>query len=244
MLVPVIHECCGECTSDEFCIQEMFIDNGDGTFGVRFYAPYGTGESAWVTVNKDLPIASYYSNSLKMAGSQTVINCIVVGSQARVDLESSGFGPANLTWAGLAEGLAQVNETGILQRSSVENSYKAIEGGAALGIDYITGKADFNSYAYSAPFDYFKDLDPTEEPILLGSFQKWSGSPNGTTQLVSGHAYSIVDKTLDDATGSYLFTVANPWGETAFNYDATFKMSEDTLSQFFDDETIFLATTQ
>ena len=227
-------------------LEDMFIDNKNGTFGVKFFAPYGAGPSAWVTVNRDLPVASYFKDSLMMAGSQTsekTYNYWEV--KPLIDLGSSGFGPANLTWAGLAEkALAQVNETGLLQRSSDKNSYRAIEGGLALGIDYITGSADFNSYAYESTFDDFKTLDPTVTPILLGSSQEWTGSKDNVTQLVSGHAYSIVDKNLDSDTNSYVYTVVNPWGETAFNYDATFPMDEQTLSEFFNKETVFLATTQ
>ena len=83
-----------------------------------------------------------------------------------IDLGSSGFGLANLTWAGLAE-KALASERNRPQRSSDKNSYRAIEGGLALGIDYITGSADFNSYAYESTFDDFKTLDPTVTPICL-----------------------------------------------------------------------------
>ena len=135
-----------------------------------------------------------------------------------------------------------MNETDILRRSSDQNSYEAIEGGLSLGIDYLTGQQNYNSYTNTIPFSDFESIDPTEEPILLGSSTKWSGSPDGTIQLVSGHAYSIIDKTYDDATETYSFKVANPWGETAFNYDATFMIPGSELESLYNNESIFLTS--
>ena len=85
--------------------------------------------------------------------------------------------------------------------------------------------------------------DPKTNPILLGSFAEWSGSPEGTTQLVSGHAYSIVDKTYDDATDTYSFEVVNPWGESSFDYDATFMMPGSELESLYNNDSIVLAST-
>jgi hypothetical protein len=225
-------------------ITDMFIDNEDGTYGVRFYGPQGR-EEAWVTVNRELPITNYFDDSLMMAGSQTSEELYENNYvKPRVNLRSSGYGPANLMWAALAEkALAQVNETDILRRSSDQNSYEAIEGGLSLGIDYLTGQQNYNSYTSAIPFSDFESIDPTEDPILLGSSTKWSGSPDGTTQLVSGHAYSIIDKTYDDTTETYSFKVANPWGETAFNYDATFTISGSELESLYNNESIILITT-
>ena len=225
-------------------ITDMFIDNGDGTYGVKFYGPNGS-EKAWVTVNKELPIANYYEESLLMAGSKTSNQLYDENFvKPRVDLQSAGYGPANLTWAALAEkALAQVNETELLQRASSDNSYRAIEGGLSLGIDYLTGQSNYNSSTYIIPFSDFKSIDPTQDPILLGSFAKWSGSPDGTTQLVSGHAYSIVDKVNDEATGTTSFKVVNPWGESSFGYDATFMISSRELESLYDDNVAILAST-
>lgn len=225
-------------------ITDMFIDNGDGTYGVKFYGPNGS-EKAWVTVNKELPIANYYEESLLMAGSKTSNQLYDENFvKPRVDLQSAGYGPANLTWAALAEkALAQVNETELLQRASSDNSYRAIEGGLSLGIDYLTGQSNYNSSTYIIPFSDFKSIDPTQDPILLGSFAKWSGSPYGTTQLVSGHAYSIVDKVNDEATGTTSFKVVNPWGESSFGYDATFMISSRELESLYDDNVAILAST-
>ena len=215
-------------------IMDMFIDNEDGTYGVRFYGPQGS-EEAWVTVNKELPITNYFDDSLMMAGSKTSEKLYEENFvKPRINLRRSGYGPANLTWAALAEkGLAQVNETDILRRSSDQNSYKAIEGGLGLGIDYITGQQNYNSGEYQIPFSDFENIDPNDNPILLLSYTEWSDSPDGTTQLVSGHAYSIIDKTYNISTEMYSYEVSNPWGETAFNYDATFLIPSDELEDLY-----------
>jgi len=225
-------------------ITDMFIDNGDGTYGVKFYGPNGN-DTAWVTVNKELPITNYYEDSLLMAGSKRSDN-LYDGYfvKPRVDLQSAGYGPANLTWAALAEkALAQVNETGLLQRASSDNSYKAIEGGLSLGLDYLTGQSNYNSNSYLIPFSDFESIDPTQDPIWLGSFSKWSGSPSGTTQLVSGHAYAIVDKVYNEATGTTSFKVVNPWGESSFGYDATFMLPSSELESLYNNKVALLAST-
>ena len=93
------------------------------------------------------------------------------------------------------------------------------------------------------PFSDFESIDPTQDPIFLGSFAKWTGSAEGTTQLVSGHAYSIVDKVHDDTTGTTSFKVVNPWGESSFGWDATFMMPSSELESLFNNKTVVLAST-
>ena len=213
-------------------LTNMFIDNGDGTFGVKFHAPDGSKETAWVTVNRQLPVRKYQEFSLAMTSSY---NSPRRGVKPRVDL--ADYGDASLLWAALAEkALAQVNETGLLRRSSQENSYAAIEGGWSKGIDYLTGSTGYDSRHYSSlTFDDFTDIDPTEDPLMLMSFTKWSGTRK--TNLVRGHAYTIVDYDSDTET----YQIANPWGQSAFGYDADFSMPADTVEKLFNRRSIYLS---
>ena len=217
-------------------IEDMFIDNNDGTFGVRFYAPGGTGESAWVTVDRQLPIRNEFEDAMKMTGENRQPAYPEGYYGYYKDIET------NLLWAGLAEkALAQVNETDILQRATPENSYAAIEGGLGHGLDFITGQADtLNTFS---EFSQYASIDPTDDPLLLLSFSTWSGKP-GETNFVKGHAYSVID--YDPTTKIY--QVANPWGMDAPNYEAVFPVPAYEMEKLFNgspedpDGYIFLAS--
>ena len=204
-------------------LTNMFIDNGNGTFGVKFYAPRGSKETAWVTVNRELPIKKNMDYSLLMTSSYISPQLDrATGYRVKPRISLTGYGEASLLWAALAEkALAQVNETGLLRRSSKENSYAAIEGGLAKGFDYLTGNIGYTSEDYYPPLKYddFAGIDPTEDLLMLGSNIKWGG--RGKTKLVPGHMYTIID--YDSDTDSY--QVANPWGQSAFDYDPVFSMS-------------------
>ncbi len=95
-------------------VQNMFLDNGDGTFTVRFYATAGStpgsGVADYVTVNRQLP--AYSNGTLAYSGyGQSV-------SSATTTL-----------WIALAEkAYAQWNATGNEGRDGT-NRYAAIEGG-------------------------------------------------------------------------------------------------------------------
>ena len=205
-------------------LTNMFIDNGNGTFGVKFHAPDASKETAWVTVNRELPVKKNMDYSLLMTGSYKSPNG---GVKPRISLRD--YGEASLLWAALAEkALAQVNETGLLKRPSKENSYRAIEGGWTKGIDYLTGNIGYDSRHYpSLTYDDFTSIDPTEDPLMLISWTKLSGT--GKINLVPGHAYTIVD--YDSDSDSY--QVANPWGQSAYGYDPVFSMSASTIEKLF-----------
>ncbi len=107
-------------------IRNMFLDNGDGTFTVRFYAgslgsfvgnngritngfSTGTGKADYVTVSRQLPALA--DGTLVYAGA------------------GQNVATASAIWAALAEkAYAQWNETGNAGRNGV-NSYAALAGG-------------------------------------------------------------------------------------------------------------------
>lgn len=105
-------------------ISNMFIDNGDGTFGVRFLRD---GVSQFVTVNRYLP----------------VFNTFAVGA---------GWGGAsfdnsnNELWVALAEkAYAQLNESGWIGQDGT-NSYEGIDGGQPANVfTQIAGTAAIRS---------------------------------------------------------------------------------------------------
>jgi Calpain family cysteine protease/Bacterial pre-peptidase C-terminal domain len=88
-------------------IQEMFIDNGDDTYTVRFL---NNGVADYVTVDRFLPVDS--SGKLVYARKGDSIN-----------------NPSNELWVALAEkAYAQINESGWIGQDGT-NSYAGIEGG-------------------------------------------------------------------------------------------------------------------
>jgi hypothetical protein len=99
-------------------IQDMFIDNNDGTFTVRFY----NGDKAdYVTVNKYLPTT---------AGGDAVFAGWGGGSYN----ESN-----NELWVALAEkAYAQINESAWIGQDNT-NSYQGIAYGTVKAISHITG---------------------------------------------------------------------------------------------------------
>ena len=199
-------------------IQSMFIDNNDGTYGVRFY---GWGAEAWVTVNKELPTETISNNdSLTLAGS----------FRNSLDVKDPS---TNSLWAGLAEkAYAQINETGFLRRVMPENSYQAIEYGLAIALDNITGLKykELNDIA-----DVLTAANKSQE-IFVGSDvfytdgivfnSRQAAEEFAPLQFVSGHAYSLIDfdKSSDE------FTIYNPWGELGLGHDSQFNISSSDLS--------------
>ena len=204
--------------TDSSQIESMFIDNDDGTYGVRFY---GWGAEAWVTVNKELPTETTFNNdSLTLAGSFR---------------DSLGIKDpsTNSLWAGLAEkAYAQINATGILRRPLSENSYQSIEGGNAVALDNITG---MKSKELNDIVDVLAAANNSQE-IFIGSDviyrdgivfnSKEAASEYGNLQFVDNHVYSLID--IDKSSEE--FTIYNPWGELGLGHDPQFNISYSNLS--------------
>lgn len=163
-------------------IQNMFIDNGDGTWTVRLYA---NGTADYVTVDRMLPTDS--------SGRLVFSNAGVLASAA-----------SNELWMALAEkAYAQWNETRKEGRDG-KNNYASIEGGWMATVDaQVLGRAAA-SYALSSSNDNQALIQAVtaNKAVTIGT----NGSPgNG---LYGSHAYAVIG--YDAATGK--FTLYNPWG--------------------------------
>jgi hypothetical protein len=181
-------------------INAMFRDNGDGTYGVRFYA--SDQSSFWVTVNSSLPING--SGQLLLAGNTTK-------------------NPAGELWVSLLEkAYAQANETGWLGRDLAINSYQAVEGGGFDALSHLTGGSltAYSAY-YSAASGIWagttsswtlaetaaQDALSRGQSLWLASYGSSTGS-NGLANLVTHHAFTI--SSYNSVTGRYL--LHNAWG--------------------------------
>lgn len=185
-------------------VRNMFIDNFDGTYTVRFFGgnmgsflqngvitagfATGAGVADYVTVNRKLPT---YSNGM---------------------LVYSGFGlsvtnPATTLWIALAEkAYAQWNETGKTGRSSATNSYAAIAGGWMSNSNaHVLGTNSTNYSFVSTNKQNMITALNTGRAVTLGT----SGTAS-LKGLVGGHAYTVVS--YNPSTDA--FTLHNPWGSS------------------------------
>jgi hypothetical protein len=163
-------------------VRDMFVDNGDGTYTVRFFSSVGVSD--YVTVNRKLPV--YSNNTLAYAGY--------------------GFSALSTTttlWIALAEkAYAQWNETGNAGRNGT-NTYAGIEGGWMHNMNrQVLGYNSTNHYFSSSTQQTLIDALASGKAVTLGT--------NGTVSagLVGGHAYTVVRYESSNNT----FILDNPWG--------------------------------
>ena len=168
--------------SNPTAIENMFVNNGDGTWTVRFYS--ATAAADYVTVNNRLPVN----------GS---------GNLVYSDCGQSAPGGGNVLWLALAEkAYAQWNETGLEGRDG-SNTYTGIEGGWMSVVDgQVLGRAG-SDYGVTASGKRIMIAS-------LGANKAVTAGTNGNpgNGLYGGHAYLVVGY----SAGSDTFTLYNPWG--------------------------------
>jgi len=145
-------------------IQDMFIDNGDGTFTVKFFRG---GIAEYVTVDRYLPTDSK--------------GRLVYGSLGAIANKAD-----NELWVALAEkAYAQLNESGWISNNAV-NSYKDVGDGGYMdnAFSQITGRS--SAWAF---LNLNSMVDALRGGKLIGLSSKDSVSGN----LVSTHGYVLVD---------------------------------------------------
>ncbi|MFN9659926.1 MAG: pre-peptidase C-terminal domain-containing protein [Cyanobacteriota bacterium] len=195
-------------------IRDMFRDNGDGTYGVRFYG--ATGNELWVTVNRSVPILP--NNGLALAGN-------------------AARSLAGEMWVALAEkAYAQANEIGAFGREVTANSFGAIEGGMEEALCNISGR---NTTTYSAYYSFEGWTTASNTLTTWNTYESlaiaavnagrslWLASFGNTfdssdkRNLVSGHAFAITG--YNASTGRFI--IANPWGPGDAFYAGVFESS-------------------
>lgn len=169
-------------------IGNMFIDNGDGTWTVRFYA---NGVADYVTVDRMLPTNS---------------SGYLVYASARGTGSSHYTTTTNELWIPLAEkAYAQWNETGKEGRNGT-NTYAALAGGWMYVVDaQVLGRSAQTYWWFN---DSYKpaliDALATNKAVTIGTK---SNPGNG---LYGPHAYVVTG--YNSATDT--FTLYNPWGSS------------------------------
>ena len=192
--------------SNPAAIENMFINNGDGTYTVRFYGgtyggfynsngtfslgfASGVGTASYVTVNLSLP--TYY------------------GTLIYADCGFSASNPANSLWIPLAEkAYAQWNETGLEGRNGT-NTYAGIEGGWMAYVDaqVLGHNATDYSLTTSTEQAMVSGLN-ANDAVTIATDESSNSADTLPGGLYGSHAYAV----LSYNASSGLFTLYNPWG--------------------------------
>ncbi|MBD2142853.1 pre-peptidase C-terminal domain-containing protein [Anabaena sp. FACHB-1250] len=165
-------------------IQNMFTNNGDNTFTVRFY---NNGVADYVTVDRYLPTSGGYAAYAGWGGGSVSSN-------------------SNELWVALAEkAYAQLAESGWSRTYSdtQNNSYAAIETGwMDTVIRQVTGLGTSSFEAVNMTQTQLINLVNSHQ-VLTAAFVY-----GGDYGVVNGHAYTITSYNATNGT----FHLQNPWG--------------------------------
>lgn len=168
-------------------VRDLFIDNGDGTYTVRFYYCVGSGTPKvdYVTVNRRLP--AYANKTLGYSGY----------GQSMTSTSTS-------VWIALAEkAYAQWNETGNEGRDGT-NRYSAIEGGWMSNVNMqILGYNSINTSFLNSSKQVLVNALAARQAVTLGTLANTTAGG-----LVGSHAYIVTGYNASTDT----FTLHNPWG--------------------------------
>ena len=161
----------------------MLIDNGDGTFTVRFFR---NGNAEYVTVDRYLPVVNWS------------------GKSPYAQFGDAPTSNSNELWAALIEkAYAQVNESGWIDQDST-NSYKGIEGGWMSGpLREVLGTAAKTRSIMQVNQQEIVDWVASNAALTVGILGV------GQYGLIDNHAYALTDYNADTGT----FHLENPWGE-------------------------------
>ncbi len=181
-------------------IQSMFTDNGNGTYGVRFYAP--DGAATYVTVSDSL------ASGQRTAGTVSGGQWVTLLEKAFVEYSAEFDGNTN-AWSAIAGGWDE-GLTAITGKSDM--SYISAYSGSQSAWDGSVDKAVIAALSAG-------------EEVLYGSFIDDTGS-NGKTDLVSDHMFAVIG--YDKSTGDFI--LRNPWGAAGgSSWNGQFEQSIDQL---------------
>jgi hypothetical protein len=165
-------------------IQNMFINNGDGTYTVRFL---NDGVADYVTVDSYLPANAqgnfYYANSGTAVTSSS-----------------------NVLWVALAEkAYAQLAEEGWSRPGNAANAYGAIaEGWEGDAVTQITGRTETWQTVTNATASLTAIVNAFNAGKLIGL----DTDDSTATGIVADHVYIMIGYNASTQT----FSCYNPWG--------------------------------
>jgi len=173
---------------DPSIISSMLIDNGDGTYTVRFF---NNGVADYVTVDRQLPVSSLtdprfvYANLGLLASDPNVKLWVALVEKAFVEI--------NAKWG------IQPN-----RGNNPGNYYDAISLGSPIdALNAITGLWEAGNSVYSAISAAISSWTAGSLICFYSNSQQSQGSP-----VMGNHVYALVDYNARNQE----FTLFNPWG--------------------------------
>ena len=182
----------------------MFINNGDGTYTVRFYT--GTYGSIYNYSNGSYSDGFLNSN---ITADYVTVNAMLPtttsGMLVYADYGASAYNSANTLWIPMAEkAYAEWDQTGKEGRSGV-NSYNDIQGGWMATVYAQVLGHNATDYAMSTTSQQVAvNALAAHDAVTVGT-NNFSGTEYG---LYADHAYAIVGYNAYNST----FILYNPWG--------------------------------
>lgn len=174
---------------DADIISNMFIDNGDSTYTVRFYNH--RGDADYVTVDSYLP-TDHWGQPVYV--DYTTEMWVALAEKAYAQLNESG-------WIGHSEQDKQ--DADIRPDDDDTNSYLGIYSGYPdEATEQITGQSMTYDWIDSTSFEAIATA------FSAGNFVSLSSKPSVAASIVPTHAYALVGY---NATAQTL-TLYNPWG--------------------------------
>jgi hypothetical protein len=184
-------------------ISNMFINNGDNTFTVRFF----TGEYGYMFTSSGA--ASYgFANGIGTPTYITVNRMLPATSSGRFGYSNMGLSLSSTTvplWLALAEkAYAQWNETGRADRNG-SNTYAGIVAGWMTDVNaQVIGTNSSTDWLNSSSKTKLLQALQAGEAVTIGT----TASANQAANWVPNHAYVI--SRYNAATDT--FDLHNPWG--------------------------------
>jgi hypothetical protein len=219
---------------DPTAIENMIHDNGNGTYGVRFFI---NGQAEWVTVDSTLAstIGTQPFNDAYVSSGQNMWVNLVEKAYAEistaVDINDNPYGWNGNSFSSVGNGgwpeisIAQITgatNLSLFQVGYSDNTWSVGTASATAPNNVTWGGVDSDAQVFAslqAAFDAHDD-------VVLASYVD-TFDLNGRTELMSSHAFSVIgyDKTNDT------IELRNPWGTApSFQYwDTTFYVSLSSL---------------
>lgn len=208
---------------DPSLIQQMITNNGDNTYGIRFFV---NGVAEYVTVNNDLADdGTIFNNSPNIWAS--LIEKAYAQIQAAGEITGNTASNDGNSYSTIGNGGFPAYALEEITGASVITNFDA--SGASwteyVCNDLLSATSIISGIATASLLATIVDDLADGNDVVLTSYTNATDA-YGDTTLVADHAMSIYG--YDSATG--LLEIRNPWGTEAGQYwDTTFEVSLSTL---------------